>query len=219
MTNGVFKQNLTSDLLCKSIIELGLNSDMRFLDLGCGDANIGLRVALYFNIKSISGSDTSEAAIIQAKKNAKKIGVCGNFKIGSGLDPWEKETFDVISCDVAAISERIAKLSDWYENISCMTGEDGLYLVLPIIETARRYLSSSGIFIIPCISLANEKKLEESLRNSFKVVDRVNEKQWPMPKSLIEKMKAAGLSEKSANWRVDQKFGIYTAYTSVYVCR
>ena len=217
--NGVFKQNLTSDLIFDVLSSLPIEPDHKFLDLGCGDGNIGLRVAEWHNLNVIFGSDVSKVAIRSAKESAKIRNIAADYRLGSQLDPWLNEKFDIISCDVAAISSLIAEVSDWYRDVSCLTGEDGLQLVEKIIRNVKNNLKPQGIFVIPKISLANELKLQQILEETFSEVIEVKTKKWPLPTEIVDKMHEKNLHFETENWNIKETFGMHVATTSVLTCR
>ena len=214
----IFQKNLTSKLLVDTLVDLEMTPETRCLDLGCGDGNIVLEVAQQKNLSKVCGSDVSEIAIELASHNASEAGVQGDFRRGDSFSPWQGEKFDVISCDVAAISRTIADISDWYDGVDCDTGEDGLKLIAPVIDQAKDYLEEGGIFVIPAISLANEGQLLAHLENNFRDVQAVAKKEWPMPGPIMDKLKSAQLPVASDNWTIAEKFGLFIAHTSVYKC-
>ena len=64
------------------------------------------------------------------------------FKIKSK----DKNKFDYIINDVAGISEDIAKVSDWYKNVSCLSGKDGTKLVNEILKKSNlNYIEASTL--------------------------------------------------------------------------
>jgi methylase of polypeptide subunit release factors len=215
----VFSRNLTSELLVKTISALDIKENMHCLDLGCGDGNIILSIAKEKKLNKIFGSDISELAINEAIKSASGKNINHDFRVGTILKPWKDCYFDVISCDVAAISEKIANLSNWYDGVSCSTGISGLDLITPIIIDVKDYLKPNGYFVIPIISLANHEKLVKLLNSYFLDVDIINKKEWPMPEDLINKMKEDNISITNENWTIVEKFGLYIASTAVAVCK
>lgn len=218
IVKGVFQQNLTSDLVFEALTSLGLGEHSKLLDLGCGDGNIGIRVAQHLGLSRVYGSDVSSLSIEKAIENARREDLDCDYRVGSMLGPWENEKFDVISCDVAAISSLIAERSDWYEGVSCLTGEDGLALVQPIIKKIHNHLEPHGLLVIPQISLANKKRLRICLDNKFTLVKEVVRREWPVPSNLIKGILEVGNGLINENWEIQKKFGLYIACTSVLVC-
>ena len=212
----VFEKNLTSRLLVEALLEIQMTPETRCLDLGCGDGNIVLEVGQMKGLQKVFGSDVSNIAIDKASSNA--INIDSDFRCGDSFEPWRGQAFDIISCDVAAISETIACNSSWYEGVDCDTGEDGLRLVTPLIEQAKHYLMDDGVFVTPSISLANEGRLLSHLDKVFDHVEMVKKKEWPIPNEIIQRLKNAQLSMTCCNWNITEKFGLFVANTSIYLC-
>jgi len=215
---GVFERNLTSTLIDSAIFDLKLMPESSCLDLGCGDGNILRSVAQKKALIKISGSDSSEESVIKARQLAATAGINSDYRIGHLLDPWAGSKFDLVSCDVAAISETIAKKSDWYAGVSCNTGEDGLSLVNKVLDQILEYLNSGGIFIMPMLTLANTGLLYTRVKQIFSNVECVSSKIWPMPEELINKIKNDNLPLICENWEIKSQFGIFTAKTSILKC-
>lgn len=183
----IFRKNLTSELLIDSLLGLPISPSSSVLDLGCGDGNIGLKLAKERNLKTIYGSDVSSVSIREAISAATDTTMTFDYRIGPGLEPWKDFDFDIISCDVAAISKPMAELSDWYDGVSCETGLDGLALVSPLIETASNHLVEGGYFVIPRISLANQAQMEATLNLHFSQVFTSLTREWPLPAVMAKK--------------------------------
>lgn len=215
----IFRKNLTSELLIESLLSLPMSSFSSVLDLGCGDGNIGLKLAKERNLKAIYGSDVSAVSIREAISAATGTTVAFDYRIGSGLEPWKDFDFDIISCDVAAISKIMAELSDWYDGVSCETGVDGLALVTSMIETVSNHLAKDGYFVIPRISLANQNLMEATLNLHFSQVFTSLKKEWPLPTEMSKKIKNQGLPLDTENWYLQERFGMLIASTSVSVCK
>tara|TARA_B100000768_G_scaffold125201_1_gene115919 strand:- start:6161 stop:6817 length:657 start_codon:yes stop_codon:yes gene_type:complete len=215
---AIFERNLTSELIDSAISSLKLLSKSSCLDLGCGDGNILRSVAQKKDLIKISGSDYSEESILQAKHLATKANINADYRVGHLLDPWVGSKFDLVSCDVAAVSATIAKKSDWYAGVSCNTGEDGLSLVSDVLDEIRQFLNPGGIFIIPMLSLANTELLYSKVNQIFNNVECVSSKIWPMPEKLIDKIQNENLPLTCQNWEIKKNFGIFTAKTSILKC-
>ena len=217
--NNIFEPNLTTKLIIKTILELDIKPEEKFLDLGCGNGVISRSVAKKFGLTQVFGSDISTASISESNRLSDEEGLNSEYKVGNCLTPWEGYKFDFISCDIAAISSTIADLSDWYDGVSCDTGANGLRLVSSVIEDVESYLSDAGIFIIPIISLADHNSLEGLLKKKFSQVHIVNKKQWPIPSKLKESIEQEGLKFKTKNWVIEEKYELYCAHTSLAICK
>jgi cyclopropane fatty-acyl-phospholipid synthase-like methyltransferase len=215
---AIFKQNLTSSLIVSAINDLQLKPESKCLDLGCGDGNILRSVAQKKGLLKINGSDASAEAVTEARLIAEMESVNCDYRVGNLLEPWSGSKFDLVSCDIAAISATVANKSDWYSGVSCNTGEDGLALVTQVISQVNNFLNPGGIFIIPMLSLANTDRLYSKISEIFATVECVASKEWPMPKNLIAKIINDKLPLVCDNWNIEEKFGMFTAKTIIFKC-
>ena len=143
---------------------------------------------------------------------------CGDGNILRSVAQKKGLKFDLVSCDIAAISATVANKSDWYSGISCETGADGLALITKVIIQVNNFLNPGGIFIIPMLSLANTDKLYSKIIETFVTVECIASKEWPMPKNLIVKMLNDKLPLVCENWKIEEKFGMFTAKTTILKC-
>lgn len=214
---AIFKRNLTSKIVedQASIIISEKNSPITILEIGCGDGNISRNLVKRFSHNTFSASDISNEAIIEAKKlDNNSI----NFRVGPGFDQWLDQKFDLVICDIAAISDKIANLSDWYDGVSCKTGENGLSLVRPVIENVKDILNPGGIFLIPVISLCNVPLQIKYLKNNFSSVELTKKVIWPISEDLLSKFEQSSLSFDSDYIYVEEKFGKIVASTCAATC-
>ena len=215
----IFKENLTSKILQKNSSELinKINKKGNILEIGCGDGNI-----TNFVIKkrkknhSFFLSDISEVAVKKARQKI-KYKKC-QFKIGKWLDPWEDNEFDVIISDVSSINDFVAKGSDWYEGIVCNSGDDGLKNIKKILSSIDKNLKKNGHFILPVISLSNEKKLIHLLNKKFKKISLSEKVYWPLPNFFKNKITLYKKLKKESKINFEEKFGIFLAYTYSAKC-
>lgn len=216
---GIFKRNLTSEILEREAIDILANQErsINVLEIGCGDGNISLNLVKEFPQNSYHASDISLESILVAKDAdpLKRI----NFQVSNGLDVWLGNRFDLIICDIASINQDIAELSDWYDGISCETGIDGLDLVIPIIQKIKQTLSVSGYLIMPIISLSNISKHKEALHEVFDEVTYSKEIEWPLPKTLVKAMIEDCISFNSESISTKNKFDLIIASTRSAICR
>ena len=215
---SIFKRNLTSEILedaASIYIESGDNN-LAILEIGCGDGNISRNLSEKYPNNNFYASDISDEAIASAKKlDLKKI---IDFRVSNGFDEWLDSKFDLVICDISAISEVIADLSDWYDGVSCKTGEDGLGLVLDIIENVKKIMNKESCFIMPVISLCNVGLQKDSLSNTFSSVEYSDKKEWPLPKDLLIKFEENFIDLDSDFLDVKEKFGMIIAYTFSATC-
>jgi methylase of polypeptide subunit release factors len=214
----IFKRNLTSEILedaASIFIESGDNN-LSILEIGCGDGNISRNLSEKYPDNNFYASDISDEAIASAKNLDLKKMI--DFRVSNGFDEWLDSKFDLVICDVSAISEVIADLSDWYDGVSCKTGKDGLGIVLPIIENVKKIMNKEGCFIMPVISLCNVGLQKNSLSNTFSSVKYSNRKEWPLPKDLLTKFEKNFIDLDSDFLDVKERFGMIIAYTFSATC-
>jgi methylase of polypeptide subunit release factors len=218
----VFKRNLTSELLEK-VARKNLEAirlPLTFLEIGCGDGNISRSIALDFPEHKYFASDISYEAIEIARKLGMQDKSCEiEFKVSDGFQAWNNKKFDLILCDISAINQSIAELSEWYVGVECNSGENGLEAIRPIISSVSNFLNPNGIFILPKISLSNSLELEVLLSQRFSSILKSERKEWPMPKNLSRLIAEKKVPNKGIDWQTSLKFGLEIAYTEILLCR
>jgi len=214
---AVFKRNLTSKILEEQSAKIIAEKDslISILEIGCGNGNISRNLAKHYPRHSFFASDISAEAILQAR-NTDSDSV--TYIVSPGIDAWLDQKFDLVICDISAISEKIANLSDWYEGISCNTGTNGLDVVMPIIKNVKDILNPGGIFIIPIISLCNVQLQKQALDSAFLSIDYSRKVNWPMPKDLLLSMKNNDISLDSDYLDLERKFDLVVASTYAGIC-
>ena len=58
---------------------------------------------------------------------------------------WDSNKFNVIVDDISGISEDVARLSNWFKNVPCDSGEDGCRNIEKVLNQASNYLVEKGI--------------------------------------------------------------------------
>ncbi len=214
---AVFKRNLTSKILedQSSIIISNKKKPISILEVGCGDGNISLNLSGIFPANKYYASDISDEAILKANNSGNKS---VNFEVGSGIDIWLDQKFDLVICDISAISEKIADLSDWYDGVSCSSGDEGLDVVKPIIQNVKNILNSDGVFVMPVISLCNVPMQLEVLNSVFSSVHYSKKINWPLPNDLLLNMKKNSISLDSSYVHIERKFDMVVASTYAAIC-
>ena len=215
----IFKENLTSKILqqkSSSIINK-YKKKIDILEIGCGDGNI---TSFAINNRKIDHnfylSDISISAVNAAKKKI-RYKKC-EFKTGKWLNPWKDKKFDIIISDVSSINDFIANKSPWYKGVICNSGTDGLRNIEKIISNIDINLKKNGKFILPMISLSDEKKLIKLLKKNFLNVSFTKKIIWPIP-SFFHKDKAKYIKlKKDSKINFQEKFGIFLAYTYSATC-
>lgn len=214
---GVFTPTGTTKVLFKAVLEK-VKKPGKILDLGCGCGVMG--IALHqkgLAADPLYASDLSEAAVLCTQANASKYRCPITAKAGPLFEPWADERFDCIVDDVSGVSEEVAKISPWFDNVPCDAGLDGTSLVVQVIKTAPRHLNPGGCLFFPIVSFSNPGKIIKTAQQSFEHVERIIHEEWPLPKEMnqhIEKLK-----ELQAKGCVQfaEKFGLVLWFTDVYV--
>jgi|TARA_X000001036_G_C20463184_1_gene718331 release factor glutamine methyltransferase len=219
LSKSIFLPNLTSKLSIIAAIN-NIGKKKHILDLGCGSGIIGIFILNEFKNINLYCSDIQKLAILKAKKNLSKFKKKVEIKQGSLFKPWDKKKFDYIVNDVSGISQKVAKISPWFQNnIPCKTGDDGTRLTAEIIKKSSKHLKKNGCLQFPILSLSNTKKIIRCANNRFKSVKVVKKKAWFLPdkmykfKSLLYKLKKKNCIE------FEEKFGKLICSTSIIVCR
>ena len=215
--NEVFFPTGTTDVLFGAVNSY-IQKPGKTLDLGCGSGVIG--IALFQNgliEPPVYSSDLSSRAVSCAEKNASFHHCPIIAKKGSLFNPWQNEKFDYIVSDVAGISEKVAEISPWYNDVPCSSGIDGTLLVDEILKDASDHLNAGGLFFFPVISFSNTAKILETAQKNFLHVERLIHKEWPLPEEMGQHVLI--LKELRKNEHIDfmEKFGLIIWFTDIYV--
>ncbi len=217
---SIFKENLTSKILqdTSSKIINKSKKKLNILEIGCGNGNItNYIIKNSHRNHSFFLSDISKKAVAKAKKLIQYKNC--SFKVGKWLNPWKKNKFDLIISDVSSINDLIASRSDWYKGVVCNSGLDGLKNINKILSSIENNLKINGTFILPIISLSNEKKLIKSLKNKFCKVTLTKKVEWPLPKFFYKKIREYEKLKAKNQINYYDKFGVKVAYTYSAVCK
>lgn len=218
-SNKSFVPTGTSELLVDKASKF-IKQNKKVLDFGCGIGVVGITIFKKNKIKGILyASDISKSSINLAKLNATKHKVSIIAKKGNLFDPWKGEKFDIILNDISGISQKIAKISPWFKNTSCETGEDGTGLTIKIISEARKYLNKNGAIIFPVLSLSDKKKVLKFAKLNFENVKKIGFKTWPMPKEFNKHRKLLDTLKKKNSIDFNERFGILTFTTEIYYAK
>ena len=219
ISDSVFVPTSTTDILIKSSSKI-IKKKSKILDLGCGSGVVGISLSkLGKTLPKVYFSDISNNAIQDVKFNAKLNNVDYVVKKGSLLNPWKNIKFDFIINDVAAISEKIADISNWYKNVSCISGVDGTKLVNKIINSSKKYLNKNGALFIPIISLSNEKKIINVAKKNYRKVVLIDYLDWPLPQEMYKHKKIIYDLKNKQKINFDEKWGMIICRTSVYMLK
>ena len=217
---AIFKENLTSKILQEISSKIINNSkrNLSILEVGCGDGNITKHLITKRKIDHVFHlSDISKKAV-NVCKNSIKYKSC-SYKYGKWLLPWKNKTFDVIISDVSSINDAVAKNSPWYRGVICNAGDDGLKNVKKILKDIKGNLKPNGIFILPIISLSNEKKLLKDLKKDFINVSYTKKINWPIHNFFKKKLPTYEKLKKRGQINYLDKFGVKIAYTYSAICK
>ena len=212
----VFTPTGTSKVLVEAIIE-NVKEKRKILDLGCGCGAIGLSLFKNNIVKEpIYASDISKEAVSNFTTNSEKYNCKSIVKQSHLLNEWEEGQFEMIVCDVSAISEEVAKFSNWFDVTSCKTGADGSVLMKEIFENVEKYIKKPGHFYFPIISLSNVDLIKEYSFSKFKNIKKIKRFNWPLPEEMMKHFKT--LKELKEKKFVDFKevLGMVICYTDVY---
>lgn len=216
--DGVFKPTLTTELMLRAAAATGL-TDARVLDLGTGCGVVGIAAAkLGLAREPVGLSDLSGRAVALTRRNAAAAGVAVDARIGSLLEPWNGERFDLIIDDVSGVAEDIAPLSPWFDGVPHRTGSSGVELTLEVVRNAPRHLLPGGALLLPVISLSAAATVIEAARLAFADVREMASQRWQLPREMLGHLDH--LRRAKAEGRVDfeERFGMVLCYTSVFRC-
>ena len=196
VNKNVFIPTGTSDLLIEVASKI-IKPNKKILDLGCGNGIVGISLSkLQSNNTKIYFSDISIPAYKNTEANCKKFKVNYEIKLGKVFSAWKNYKFDYIVSDIAAIADKVAKISPWYKNCVNNAGADGTKNVIEFLNNANSYLNSNGVILFPVISLSREKKIISILKKKFKKIKLVKSKLWPLPKSMYKNINTLNYLKK-----------------------
>ena len=216
---AIFKKNITSKILTESSLELIRKQKKikKILEIGCGDANITEELIKNFKNKKFFCSDISLEAVNLAKSN-KNLKKC-IIKRGSFFEPWKGNKFDLIICDISAISQSIARYTNWYNGIVLRSGENGLKNIDIVLKNVPKHLNPEGYVILPLISLSDIKCYKKKIKNKFSKVDILKKIEWPLPKNCKTNLKYLNQLKKKGLIDFSIKFGMCIAYSHAAICK
>lgn len=217
MPEGVFIPTGTSKVLIKAVREF-IKQPGKLLDLGCGCGVVGISLQqLGLITGSLYVSDLSQKAVDCVETNAKQYNCPIVAKRGPLFEPWKEEKFDYIVDDVSGVSETVAKISPWFDNVPCDSGADGTELIARVIQEASRYLNPGGKLFFPIVSFSNVDKILKVAHQHFSQVKRLAHEEWPLPREMNQHVELLKKLQEIGNIQITEKFGIILWYTDVYV--
>mgnify|MGYP001244003362 CR=1 FL=1 len=217
LSHGVFIPTGTTKTLVKSVQEY-VSEPKKMLDLGCGSGIAGLALYKMGLVKPpLYASDLSERAVESLKKNAGLHDCPVIAKCGPLFEPWAKEEFDYIVDDVSGVTEEVAKISPWFNNVPCASGVDGTSLVIEVIKQAKTYLNTGGLLFFPVVSFSKVDKILKAARDNFSRVKQLGHEEWPLPKEMYQHLPTLKKLQKRGFIQFEEKFGMVLWFTDVYV--
>lgn len=217
MPEGVFVPTETTKALVGAVRGF-VSKPGKLLDLGCGTGAVGIALHQMGLVEApLYASDVSEQAIDCVRKNAALNNCPAVVECGSLFEPWKNEKFDYIVDDVAGISDEVAGISPWYNNVPCEAGIDGASLVVKIIQEAKEHLNAQGLFFFPVISFSNVETILRVARDNFSHVEQLSHEEWPLPKEMYAHLSVLKRLRSEGHIQFEEKFGMVLCFTDVYV--
>lgn len=220
---AVFEPNLTSKLIVKATCDLVPESGWRWAEIGCGNGWISEMVAAQSNLhlKNLVASDISHDAINAARQRFGNRIDANQLFVGPGATHLVEMDidFDLVICDIAAISDLFGSRYEWYNGVPANCGVDGLSNLREALPEVHACMKPEATVVLPTISLADSEGLMSLLKEHFSEVDLVLSQKWPLP-DQPEWTTDFEKSVASANLSIPEfKYGKRIAETGVLVCR
>ena len=215
-SNNVFAPTATSDFLIKAVAN-NISNVNSLLDLGCGNGIVGITLSKFNKANNVSYSDISHEAVKITKENIKLNNCIGNAIYSDIFSNWNANKFNVIVDDISGISEDVARLSNWFNNVPCDSGRDGCKNIEQVLSQASNYLVEKGIIFFPLISLSDTKKILKIAELNFNKVIKISHDQWFLPDEIGKHIDL--LESLKDNYLIDycEKFGKLVCWTDIYM--
>ena len=211
----VFAPTATSDFLISAVAS-NINKVDKLLDIGCGNGIVGIALSKLNKANKIYCSDISVDAVKVAELNI-KLNNCEGEVINSNIfSNWNGYKFDIIVDDISGISEEIAKLSSWFENVPCDAGVDGTANIEEVLNEAKNFLKKNGKIFFPVISLSNTNKILNIANRNFKNIKKISHNEWFLPKEISKNLTLLENLKKDGCIDYCQKFGELICWTDIY---
>lgn len=217
--NGVFKPTETTKFLLEAVIKKFPKKKVSILDLGCGNGVVGIYLLKkYKNIDKMSFADTSKEAILNTNENC-KLNKIPEKKIkffkSDVFKNINNSKFDIIINDISGISYKIAKISGWFKNVPCESGDDGTKLTFNVLKNFNFFLKPNGTMFLPLISFSNEKKVFDFLKKKKIKNKLISTNEWPIPKNMYKHISTMKILKKQKKISFVEKYGLVIANTKI----
>ena len=215
-SNNVFAPTATSDFLIKAVAN-NISNVNSLLDLGCGNGIVGITLSKFNKANNVFFSDISKEAVKITNENIKLNNCIGHAIYSDIFSNWDSNKFNVIVDDISGISQDVARLSDWFNNVPCDSGEDGCRNIEKVLNQGRDYLVEKGIIFFPIISLSNTKKILNIAELNFNKIIKISHNEWFLPDEigkhfdLLNSLKDKGLIDYC------ERFGKLICWTDIYM--
>jgi len=219
-SSKVFVPTQTTHYLLEAVKKkIDKKKKLEIIDMGCGNGVLGISLLKIFqNITKLVFTDISKESLDDCEKNIKinKLKKRNYELINS--DVFKKisiQKFDVIINDISGISEPVAKISPWFNKVSCKSGKNGTNLTINFLKNYKKYLKNKGKVFFPLISLSNEKIIFNFLKKNNIKYEIILEKKWPIPKSMMKHIKFLNILKSKKYINFDEQFGLIIANTKI----
>ena len=124
------------------------------LDLCTGSGCIAIACAYAFEQATVVASDISPVALEVAAINRQQHGLDDSLQLvlSNLFDEIPPQTFDIVVSNPPYVSEEEVKaLPDEFDvepSLALLAGDEGLDMVIPMLQKARSYLSDNGILVV-----------------------------------------------------------------------
>ena len=219
-SSRVFAPTQTTHYLLSAIKDnIDKKKKLDVIDMGCGNGVLGISLLKIFNnINKMIFTDISIESLRDCEKNMKKNNLekkSYELIISNVFQRISSQKFDVIINDISGISELVAKISPWFNKVSCESGKNGTKLTMNFLKRYKKYLNKKGKVFFPIISLCNEKIIFNYLKKNNIKYSVILEKNWPMPKSMIKHKNLLKKFKTKRYINFKEQFGILIANTKI----
>jgi methylase of polypeptide subunit release factors len=216
LDDNTFIPTQTTSAITEAAIET-INTSSKVLDLGCGCGIVAILLSknLPFTL-DLYASDLSDTVEEIVNMNAAKHNVEIDVRKSDIFETWYGFKFNTIINDISGVAEEVAKISPWFDNISCDSGAGGDKLINKVLKQSPDFLHDNGKLIFPIISFSNENEILKAANKIYGSVRLLKKDFWPAPKELSDNIALLKSLKKEGLVSFDEKFGTVVGYTSVY---